>query len=152
MSDTVQSTGEILDFAIAREEESFAFYRALAQQSETPRMRDMFEGFAREELAHKEKLAMLKQGRALALAPGKTASLAIADYVVQVTPSASMRYQDALRLAMQREKAAFRLYTVLAEQAADEDARTIFLILSQEEARHALRFEIEYDDFVTPEN
>ena len=63
-----------------------------------------------------------------------------------------MSYQDALTLAMKKEKAAFRMYTVLADKATDPVVKTLFLKLAQEESKHKLRFEIEYDDYILKEN
>jgi rubrerythrin len=53
---------------------------------------------------------------------------------------------------MKEEKAAFRLYTDLAERTPDPAIRQTFLSLAQEEAKHKLRFEIEYDDYILKEN
>ena len=149
---TFHSADEILDFAIEREEESFAFYSDLASGNRNARLRGMFEEFAREELAHKEKLIALKKSHALSPGEKKITDLRIADYLVESKPGPGMGYQDALRLAMQREKAAFRLYTALAERAGDDRLRDAFLLLAQEEAKHKLRFEIEYDDLIMQEN
>jgi rubrerythrin len=62
-----------------------------------------------------------------------------------------MNYQDALVLAMKKEKAAFRLYLDLANEVQSEDQKDLFLALAQEEAKHKLRFEIEYDEVVLKE-
>ena len=70
------------------------------------------------------------------------------DYQVAVEPNPQMTYQDALTVAMKKEKAAFKLYSDLAATAPDEKTKTLFLALAQEEARHKLRFEIEYDDML----
>jgi rubrerythrin len=53
---------------------------------------------------------------------------------------------------MNKEKAAFKLYSDLAKIAPNNEIREIFLSLAQEEAKHKLRFEIEYDDYVLKEN
>ena len=53
---------------------------------------------------------------------------------------------------MKQEKAAFKLYTDLAVVAPDEDLRDLLLSLAQEEAKHKLRFEVEYDDQILTEN
>jgi rubrerythrin len=63
-----------------------------------------------------------------------------------------MSYQDALILAMKREKAAFRLYMKLAEIAPNDGLKTIFKNLANEEAKHKLNFELEYDDMIYREN
>jgi rubrerythrin len=77
--------------------------------------------------------------------------LKIADYVVDVEPGPNMDYKDTLILAMKKEKASFHLYTDLAEVVENEAQRKMFLSIAQEEARHKLRFEIEYDDVVLKE-
>ncbi len=63
-----------------------------------------------------------------------------------------MTYADVLLVAMNREKAAFRLYCDMAELMQKNEARDMFLVLAQEEAKHKLRFEIEYDDEVLMED
>ena len=61
----------------------------------------------------------------------------------------NLNYRDALVLAMKKEKAAFKLYSILAECMNDQVLKTTFLALAQEEAKHKLRFELEYDDLLT---
>ena len=63
-----------------------------------------------------------------------------------------MSYQEAIILAMKKEKAAYKLYTTLATRVNDPDMKKVFLSLAQEEAKHKLRFEVEYDDMVMQEN
>jgi len=53
---------------------------------------------------------------------------------------------------MKEEKSAFKLYSDLAARTDDVSTREIFLSLAQEEAKHKLRFEIEYDDNILREN
>ena len=53
---------------------------------------------------------------------------------------------------MKREKASFRLYSDLAASVDDEDLKQTFLALAHEEAKHKLRFEVEYDDVILAEN
>lgn len=146
------SVDEVLDFAITKEEEAAKFYTDLAGKIEAPGMSRLFEQFAGEERGHKTKLVSIKEGKKMAPAGKKVQDLKIADYVVDAEPSAEMDYQQALILAMKKEKAAFRLYTNLAETVDDENLSSTFLSLAQEEARHKLRFEVEYDDNVMTEN
>ena len=68
---------------------------------------------------------------------------------MNVTPDPDMSYRDALIVAMKKEKAAFRLYSDLAASAPDEALKKTFLGLAQEEAKHKLRFEVEFDDLLT---
>jgi rubrerythrin len=145
------SVDEVLDFAIEREVEANKFYKELAARMENPAMRDVFEDFAKEELGHKARLEAMKKGE-VAIEEEGVSSLGIADYVVDVEPQPDMSYADALMLAMRKEKASYRLYLDLAGVAAAEELTDTFLALAQEEAKHKLRFEIEYDDAVLKED
>jgi len=63
-----------------------------------------------------------------------------------------MDYQEILILAMKAEKEAFKLYSGLAKATSDASIKDLFLGLAQEEAKHKLRFEVEYDDRVLTDN
>jgi len=143
------SVEEVLDFAIREEEDAEKFYTRLAEQVNNVAMRYVFEDFAREEKGHKKKLLAVKAGKSLGLAGQTVQDLKIADYLVDIEPSPDMTYIDALIMAMKKEKAAFKLYIDLAAATEDEKIKIVFLELAQEEAKHKLRFEIEYDDSMT---
>jgi rubrerythrin len=145
----LSSVDEILDFAIREEEETARFYTNLASQTGDTRMGQVFKGFAGEELGHKAKLLAIKQDKSLAPSAIEITDLDIADYLPDVKPSPDLDYLQALTVAMKGEKAAFRLYSDLAAKAKDEAVRSILLSLAQEEAKHKLRFEIEYDERTT---
>ena len=76
----------------------------------------------------------------------------IADYTVDVEPTPDMDYQAAITLAMKKEKKAFQLYIALAHLVDDATAQQMFTSLAQQEAKHKLRFELEYDDIVLKDN
>jgi rubrerythrin len=150
---------EILDFAIGEEQLAADFYTRLANATDRLAMKQVFSGFALEELGHKARLEAVKRGagaggsRVLGVAE-KVLDLKIGDYLVDVEPDAGgeLDYQQALTVAMKKEKAAFRLYSDLAKVAGTLELESLFLGLAQEEARHKLRFEIEYDEYVLREN
>ena len=146
---------DILEFAIADEMSASRFYLDMASKTKDPAMVKVFEEFAKEEQGHKAKLQAIKQDKTLAVMNNTLANVAnlkIADYTVDVSPNAEMDYQQALILAMKKEKAAYKLYSDLAQSIEDEDLSKMFLFLAQEEAKHKLRFEIEYDDEILKEN
>ncbi len=151
---TFQSAEEILDFAIQREQESHDWYMKLAEKATRPYMKKVFERFAMEEKGHKAKLEGVKQGRRILGSQKKILDLKMSDYLVAdpEVPGEELDYQQALLLAMQKEKKAFLLYTHLAERVEDEGLRELFEALAQEEAKHKLRFELEYDEVVLTEN
>jgi len=147
-----KSVDEILDFAIGQEQQAFDFYTDLSARMERPWMSGIFKGFAQEELGHKRKLEQIKSGKRLLSSQSKVLDLKIGDYLVDVEPSKDMDYQQALVVAMKKEKKAFKMYNDLAASTEDTNLQDVFMSLAQEEAKHKLRFEIEYDDYVMKEN
>jgi rubrerythrin len=147
-----KSVDELLNFAISKEQEAAEFYTDLSKQVSSSAMSEVFLSFADEERGHKSKLESIKAGKRGMPAPKKIQDLKVGDYLVDVEATQGMSYQDALILAMKREKASYRLYNDLAEIAETADLRNTMLALAQEEARHKLRFEIEYDEQILEEN
>ena len=47
-----------------------------------------------------------------------------------------------------REKSAFKMYSDIAEGTDSPEIKKLFQVLAQEEARHKLKLEIEYEDHV----
>ncbi len=147
-----ENVDEILDFAINEEQLAVDFYSELADVAKTDDMRQVFTEFAGEEIKHKQRLLKIKEEGFYKMEKEQIADLKISDYVVNVKPSANMSYEEALILAMKKEKAAFKLYLALSERAPSAELKELFLGLAQEESKHKLRFEIEYDEFVLKEN
>ena len=147
-----KSISDALDFAIQSEQEAADFYTNLADVSKNQAMREIFIQYAKEEKGHKKRLENIKRKKTFEFSGEKVFDLRIGDYLVDVKPTTDMSYQDALILAMKREKSAFKLYSDLAGIAPNRGLRNIFLMLAQEEAKHKLRFEIEYDDNILKEN
>jgi len=147
-----ESIDEILDFAIQAEQGAVNLYTGLAEKSRIKEMKEVFMEFAKEEMGHKAHLLKIKEEGIIDLPNEKVNDLRISDYTGDVAPSDDMDYSQALVLAMSQEKAAFKLYSKLAERAPDQQYKNLFLGLAQEEAKHKLRFELEYDEFVLREN
>lgn len=145
------SVGELLDFAVQREQDAVDFYTMLKEMSTNPGVASALDGYIREEEGHKVKLARLKADGHLEPVSSKVLNLRISDYLVDIEPSPDMSYQELMIIAMKREDAACKLYEDLAAATDKEDLRAALLSLAQEEAKHKLRFETEYDDHVLAE-
>jgi hypothetical protein len=76
--DKFESFDDVLDYAIEREAEANQFYADLATKMKSPAMREVFEGFALEELAHKTKLEAMRSGAGIQPA-GDVTDLRIAE-------------------------------------------------------------------------
>ncbi len=148
----LDSVDQILDFAIAKEQEAWRFYTDLAAKMSQQPVKQIFEEFAWEELQHKSKLIDIQQRKLMKPIQQRVLDLGIGDHLVDIVVAEDMTYQQALIVAMKAEKAAFRMYTDLAAAADEGDLKESLLMLAQEEARHKLRFEIEYDDHFNREN
>ena len=142
----------IIDFAVEKEEEAYRFYLDLSTRTDQQRMHQVFEEFAQEELKHKNKLLAIKSGKVEIAGKEKVTDLKLSDYLVVVELEDVKDYQQALIVAMKLEKAAFKMYTDLAAKSENEEIRQTFLALAQEEAKHKLYFEVEYDDNFLTEN
>ena len=150
-----KSIDNILDFAIKDEQRASDLYANLATRVKNKEMSKVFVQFSQEELGHKKKLENLRSNsnRTSIFEDEKVQDLQIGDYIVEVNTSRNdLSYQDALIIAMKEEKAAFKLYSDLATKTTDSEFKQMFLMLAQEEAKHKLRFEIEYDDNILQEN
>lgn len=146
------SVNAVLDYAIDKEQDAADFYNELAGKMEKEYMKQIFSQFAKEEMGHKKKLQAVKEGKFMLASEKKVMDLKIGDSLADVELDASLDFQQALILAMKAEKAAFRLYTDLSEAADSAEMKETFRALAQEEAKHKLRFEIEYDDYVLRDN
>ncbi len=147
-----ENINEILDFAIQAEQGAVNLYTGLAETALVEEMKLVFMDFAKEEMGHKARLLKIKEEGIIDLPNEKVNDLKISDYTGDVAPRENMDYQEALVLAMSQEKAAFKLYSKLAERAPGDEIRNLFLGLAQEEAKHKLRFELEYDEYVLRDN
>ena len=143
---------EVLDYAIDQEQQAADFYASLAERSEKAGMKKIFLDFAEEEIRHKERLIAVKTGERELTPEQEVLDLKISDYLVEVDESPDISYQDALIVAMKRERAAFELYSDMAEKVPESKIKQLFIGLSKEEAKHKLFFESEYDERVLMDN
>jgi rubrerythrin len=147
-----KNVDEILNFAIQGEQNAVDLYTDLAGTVKSEAMKKTFLEYANEERGHKAKLENVKGGKKLISAEQKIQDLKIADYTVDVVLDDNPSYQDVLLFAMKLEKTAFRLYMDLAATIDDAGLKETMIGLANEEAKHKLKFEIEYDDHVLVEN
>ena len=142
----------IIDFAIEKEKEAAEFYTDISREEIFSGTRKMFEEFSAEERKHERLLETFKKG-GISDAMRKyklkwITDLKRSDYVVDLQYEKGMAYHEILMLAMKREEKALALYNDFLKQADSQDARKLFKILCQEEAKHKLKLETLYDDYM----
>jgi rubrerythrin len=148
----MNTVDEILDYAIDQEQQAADFYADLAGRAEKAGMKDVLLEFSEEEKRHKERLLAVKTGERELTPEQEVLDLKISDYLVEVDATDDISYQDALIIAMKRERAAYELYSDMAEKIPESKLREVFTGLAREEARHKLFFESEYDERVLKDN
>lgn len=144
-----ESVTDLLRFAISKERASQQFYQDLALQMKDSATCDIFKAIAKQEEGHEEalKLEVIKQGFTLSVEKKQQQD---SDYDWQERlelndMAKDMDYVDALMVAIQKERAAFQLYTQLITMTQEPEFRKMLLELAEEEMRHVIQFEREYD-------
>jgi rubrerythrin len=143
---------EILEFAISREVQAREFFLTLAKRVNRPGIRKVFEELAAEEQEHKEKLELevMKLGRTVS--GDEEYTEVDQQYVMEDKDSLlEMDYKDILLLGMEKEEASFRTYVNLLPSVREQSSRELLLELAEEEVRHKLRFQTEYE-FIMKKN
>jgi len=138
---------EVLEFAVAREVEAYNFFMALASRVTNPGTRRAFEEFAKEELEHKAKLELeiMKIGKSVLVVEEESPESKEEFMVSADGPPLDMDYKDILKLGMEKEEASFRTYVNLLGNVDNEESREVLLAIAEEEVKHKLRFELEYN-------
>lgn len=143
---------EIIDFAIEREKEAEAFYTMLSKEETMSGTREMLEEFATMENRHHVLLQKFRD-KGLDASVEKynfkwIKDIKRSDYVVDMAYEKGMGYGDILLIAAKREEKALALYNELLAKTDDADAKQLFKMLCQEEAKHKQAFELKYDDYM----
>lgn len=144
--------GDIISFAIRREEESIRDYGEMKNQAPPGGLKSMLGELEAEEMNHKKLLEDIERAGIAVPDPGIGADLKISDYLVAETPGPEMSLQDLLIFAAKKEEKAAALYGDLSGKARRREHRRLFNFLRSQEKAHKLRLESEYETFVLEEN
>jgi rubrerythrin len=143
---------EIVDFAIDSEKEAAEFYETASREEGLSGSKQMLLEFAEQERKHQELLEKFKrEGLGDSLKNYEfewITDIKRSDYVDDVEYKPGMAYHEILLLATKREEKALKLYNELLRQADSGDAKLLFKMLCQEEAKHKLALETMYDHYM----
>lgn len=143
---------EIIDFAIESEMGEIQFYSELAETMERKNVKHLFRSIALEKTARVFQLENMKEIGVL-LDVESVQDLKIAGTFSEIDyTKTNLSYQEALIIAMNKEKEKFILYQELANCTTDTKCKQTFLSLANQEARQKLKLEIEYDEFILYDN
>jgi rubrerythrin len=139
---------EVVTFAIRKEAEAFNLYTTYGGLVKDPGAKVMFGELAQEEQKHREILQGVEKKDVSKYKLEKVPDLKISDFIDEEKFSPDMDFASALRLAIKREEHALKLYNHMAEGTADPELKRLFSVLAQEESKHKLRLESQYDEDV----
>ena len=143
----------LVDTAIAREEEAYAFYTALCERVSDPAAREAIGWVAAEEQRHKEFLVRYREGGfgAGALRLSEVALGRIAEHQAEPERSADMSSAEVFLVAAHRELRSHEFYTQLADRHAPGEAHDILLKMANEELKHKEKMEYLYANTAFPQ-
>lgn len=139
------SVDEILDFCIEQEEASFKLYSALADLMEQSEMTRLFKELAALEAGHKQRFQDLKKRKIQLCVEANAPEIEFREDLPPIGPGFHMGCQQAIGLAIKKEVIAAVVYTKLAEIVKDENLRNLLWSIADEERRHKLHFDSEYE-------
>jgi rubrerythrin len=146
----IETVEEAIEFAIEREMETFTLYNDLAEHTKNSHSRDVIEGFAAEELAHRRKLELLRaHSGAVKIALQKAdhnKTVTIEKPGKEIHADLNMDLKEALQFAMYLETKSEALYLHMADDCQNPDLHTFFMILTEEETLHYKRFQTIYNE------
>jgi rubrerythrin len=139
---------EVITFAIRKEAEAYNLYTTYSQLVKNPGTKVMFKELAEEEQKHREILQGVEKKDVSEYKVEKVPDLKISDFIDEQEFSPDMDYASALRMAIKREEHSLKLYNHIAEGTENPELKKLFAVLAQEESKHKLRLENEYDENV----
>jgi rubrerythrin len=144
---------EALAFAVEREDEAARFYAELSARTGRESLKTLLDELEAEERGHRALLEGLRAARpAVLTAGGPVPDLGLTDGLEDAPAGPDDSVQDLLVHAARREAQAAALYERLAGATSEPDIRTLFEFLRQQEKRHKLRLELEYEAHILVED
>ena len=136
----VEKVANILETAVEKEIEAYRFYSTVAELISDEKGRDVFRQLANDEIKHRNRVGreIMKIGKVLK--PREDV-----DIDIEVESGFKLSYKEALIMAIQKEDAAFQLYIEYVIATSDLELREVFMRLAEEEVKHKVKFEIEYN-------
>lgn len=147
------SLDDVLDIAIAQEEEAAQGYRDLAAAAENEEIREMFLQFAVEEEAHRDSLIQVRMGDLQIFAKSWPEESELLFVPQEGEPAPDAKPPTVILAAIDSERRAFLLYKALAERSEDNGVKTLLEAIAREEAHHWSSLQRVYDSmYGFPEN
>jgi rubrerythrin len=147
------TVSEVIDKAIQREEEAYAFYMDIFNKIEDQSAKDTLEWVAAEEKKHKQFLVDYRDGKFGTSALRKTdvVDYHIAEYQEEPEISEDMQREDVFLIASHREKRSHQFYLGLSEIHPTGEVRDMLVRMANEELKHKEKMEYLYANTAFPQ-
>ncbi len=144
---------EIIETAIRREEEAYAFYTDIAEKIDDPAARETCSWIAGQEQRHRQFLVDYRDGK-YGAAPMRMTDVVlykIAEHQKEPKVEKEMKREELFLAASHRELRSYRFYTELAEQHDDGDLKDLLIRIANEELKHKEKMEYLYANTAFPQ-
>ena len=144
---------EVIDQAILREEQAFAFYEKLMDTVADKVSQDTLAFIAKEELKHKEILERYARGELgqEALSLREVVDARVVEALGPPDATERLDQKDIFLVAAEREKASHEFYTKLAQLHPEGELKKLLSKLAQEELAHKEKAEYLYCNAAFPQ-
>ena len=144
---------EVIDQAILREEQAFAFYEKLMERVADTASQDTLAFIAKEELKHKEILERYARGELgqEALSLREVVDGRVVEALGPPDLTECLDQKDIFIVAAEREKASHEFYAKLAQLHPEGELKKLLSKLAQEELAHKEKAEYLYCNAAFPQ-
>lgn len=150
MDDKLKS---LIDTAIEREQDAYAFYTDLLGRVSDAGVKDTLEFIANEEKKHKAFLVKYREGGfdSGSMRLTDVTYYRIAEYQQEPELTGDMSSADVYLVASHRELRSHKFYTELADLHGDSEAGAMLLKMANEELKHKEKMEYLYSNTAFPQ-
>lgn len=144
---------EIIETAIHREEDAYAFYMEIAGDAPDNSVKETCQWIAAEEKKHRQFLVDYRDGK-YGPGPMRMADVTlyrIAEHQEEPEIATDMKREDVFLVASHRELRSYHFYTELAEQHEAGDLKDMLLRIANEELKHKEKMEYLYANAAFPQ-
>ncbi len=144
---------DLLNVAINREEQAYAFYMELYEKVDDASVRETLAWIAAEEAKHKEFLVGYRGGNSgqAALRMSEVSYSKIAEHQKEPDIEKSVRPEDVFLIAAHRELRSYNFYKDLAQIHPEGDVHEMLLKIANEELKHKEKMEYLYANTAFPQ-
>lgn len=148
-----QTVAEVIETAIQREEEAYAFYTHIHNRVSDESTRQTLEFIAGEEKKHREFLIRYRDGGygAAALRMNDAVDYKLAEHLEEPPVEEDLSSEKIYLIASHRELRSYQFYTDLAELHPEGELNEILRKIASEELKHKEKMEYLYANTAFPQ-